>query len=258
MGFILRLDGRFETEEQTAAAVGVVTQVVHHGCRGRVWPIAPHVKPELRLKAWSKGKPIQPSAYDVYLGDGSLDYQDLPAGIFEAEATPLGVPTLMARVVFRVAEGGELVVLARNAGNAAEGDRVIAELSGWTLPRLAAERSAYSHHLAAEAAAVGFAELIGTERQTTWANELRPVKYAHAAEYLATRQAELATLDPADGATFPVRTAVLWLEQALPILLAINAAVWWVDRHAMPGVDILRQLAKRCRDRQLVAAEVGR
>lgn len=253
MGQVLRLDGRIEIEDQEAAAVGVVTRAAYGASTGRLWAIRRHDKPELRLIQWGRGKPIRPTSMDVYLGDGTFDYHDLPAGIYEAESRTTRVDQLVARVVFAVA-GDRAEVLARSK---AEHDRVIAALAGWDVPRLLAERDAYDAELARVAAELGFAPLRGSAAVCRWANQLRPVKYEHAAAYLADRRAELAALEAAEAENhvrLPVELAVGWLAYALPLLLAEADAGWWAARCSMPGVDILRKLAKHCRDGATVGA----
>lgn len=253
MGQILRLDGRVAIEDQEGAAVGVVTSTWRGGCKGRVWLIGPHKKPELRLKAWGKRRELRPASYDVEedADGGTIDYQALAPGVYEAESTPHRDRDLVAAVVFRVGPAADSVeILARAARSGDGSDAVVAELSGWTLDRLRAEREAYAAALAEACRAAGFADLVGTPRQVEWANEFRGAKIIHALDHLAERTRHLRELAEDAPGHFATAVDVQWLVLAANLLPQINRASWWVARVQTPGAEILRDWADECRVRR--------
>lgn len=249
MGAILRLDGRIEVEEQQCDAVGVITRVVDGGACGRVWPIEAHRKPELRLKSWSKGRPLRADATSVVVGDGGeLDYHDLAPGIYLARSsTSPRDPKHPAEVVFRVTDGRAAEVIARDATGPLGRDATVCALSGWSLDRLRAEREGYATDLAEKRAAEGFAPLVGTEGQVVWANEFRGVKVRHGIDHLTQREAELYAADPADPGHRKMFARCQWLAYALAELMKIEDASWWVARVSKPGADVLREFAAELR-----------
>ena len=93
------------------------------------------------------------------------------------------------------------------------------------------EANATANAAAAKAAQeAGLPELLGSEKQVTWAESLRMKVIAEAEAAIART------------ATTPERKA-----QVAPLLAGLKAqdkAAWWIDRRSKSGIELLKEMAR--------------